>query len=100
MKKNVLFFVIWAALVILPVSAILSAIWTESVRDVLIINTIVCLYVLVAIMALDRKRNAVAWVLLRLILTPLAPILLLLILGDNGNLGDDAEKLRYYGDEE
>ena len=35
MKKNVLFFVIWAALVILPVSAILSAIWTESVRDVL-----------------------------------------------------------------
>ena len=30
----------------------------------------------------------------------LAPILLLLILGDNGNLGDDAEKLRYYGDEE
>ena len=100
MKKNVLFFVIWAALIILPIAAILSAIWTKSVRDILIIDAIVCLYVLVAVMAMDRKRNAVAWVLISLIATPLASILLLFFLGDNGNLGDDAEKLRYYGDEE
>lgn len=43
------------------------------------------LYVLVAVMAQNRHRSVVAWILLSLIATPLLMIIILFFLGDNGD---------------
>lgn len=40
------------------------------------------LYVLVAVLAMNRHRNAAAWVFLSIFLTPLLGIILLLIIGE------------------
>ena len=46
------------------------------------------LYVLLAVMAQNRHRSVVAWILLSLIATPLLMIIILFFLGDNGDYYD------------
>jgi len=41
------------------------------------------LYVLVAVMAMNRHRNAAVWVFLSIVLTPLLGIIILLLIGKN-----------------
>lgn len=51
----------------------------------LFIGISVGLYVLVAVMAKDRKRSVVVWLLLSLLATPLLMIIILLVVGKNEN---------------
>ena len=51
----------------------------------LFIGISVGLYVLVAVMAKDRKRSVVVWLLLSLLATPLLMIIILLVIGKNEN---------------
>ena len=98
MKKNLLLFGLWAAFVILPMSVILYTFEKEFAKQIILINATACLYALVVVMARDRDRNATLWLLFSLIATPLVSVLLLYLIGDYDNGGD--EKLSYYGDEE
>ena len=56
---------------------------------IIIISVSVGLYVLVALMARNRERSPVLWVLLSFFITPIVTIILLLVLGKdkNGNFG-------------
>lgn len=49
------------------------------------IGITVGLYVLVAVMARNRNRSVVVWILLSLLATPLLMIIILLVIGKNEN---------------
>ena len=100
MKRTIALFVIWGVMVVLPVSIALYTIETALAQQIILINTIACLYALVAVMAIYRNRNALIWVLISLFATPLVAIFLLYLAEDEKEFCDEEEKLRYYGDEE
>lgn len=100
MKRTIALFVIWGVFVVLPISISLYTIESALTQQIVLINTIACLYALVAVMAIYRNRNALIWVLISLVATPVMAAFLLYLIGDDKELCDEEEKLRYYGDEE
>lgn len=87
-------------MIVLPISVALYTIETAVTKQIIVVNTIACLYALVAVMAIYKKRNALIWVLLSLIATPLMAVFLLYLIEDDESVDDEQEKVSYYGDRE
>lgn len=100
MKRTIALFVIWGVMIVLPISVALYTIETAVTKQIIVVNTIACLYALVAVMAIYKKRNALIWVLLSLIATPLMAVFLLYLIEDDESVDDEQEKVSYYGDRE
>jgi hypothetical protein len=100
MKRTIALFVIWGVMIVLPISVALYTIETAVTKQIIVVNTIACLYALVAVMAIYKKRNALMWVLISLIATPLMAVFLLYLIEDDERVDDEQEKVSYYGDRE